>query len=147
MPTSDDIIEMNYYVSSNNQAYGPKTLQSSIYILQITYIIILPDVIIYVLLRPYFFSFPFIAILKTCKVRGTEPIFSLLVRSADPADRGCDRQTDGQAGRHNKGARGLLVLNTLKVSSGFIQLYVCLYHDAFNCVIVYHFFWEITICK
>ena len=64
----------------------------------------------------------------------------LLVHSADPADRRCDRQTDGQAGRHNKGALGLLVLNTLKVSSGLISLHICLYHDAFNCVIVHHFF-------
>ena len=49
-------------------------------------------------------------------------------------------QTDRQAGRHNKGALGLLVLNTLKVSSGLISLHICLYHDAFNCVIVHHFF-------
>ena len=75
-------------------------------------------------------------------MRGAELSFLLLVRSADPADRRCDtqtdrqtdsqtdRQTDRQADRqidrqtdrhtdkHNKGALGLLVLNTLKLSSG-----------------------------
>ena len=79
------------------------------------YIIILPDVIIYVLLRPYFFPFPFIPILKTCKVRGTELIFMLLVHSADPADRRCDRQTDRQTDRHSQGALGPLVLNKTKL--------------------------------
>ena len=35
-------------------------------------------------------------ILKTYEVRGTELVFLLLVHSADPADRRCDRRTDGQ---------------------------------------------------
>ena len=54
-------------------------------------------------------------ILKTYRVRGTELSFLLLVRSAGVTDGQTDRQTD----RHNKGALGLLVINTLKLSSGF----------------------------
>ena len=46
--------------------------------------------------------------LKMYYYRGTEVSFLWLVRSADPADRRCDRLTDG----HNKGALGLLVTNT-----------------------------------
>ena len=52
------------------------------------------------------------------RVRGTVLSFLLLVRSAEPADRRCDRQTD----RLDKGALSLLVLNTLKLS--FSSLYV-----------------------
>ena len=56
-------------------------------------------------------------ILKTCRVRGTEHSFLLLVRSAD---RRCDRQTDRQTDVHDKGALGLLVLsNTLKPGSRY----------------------------
>ena len=47
-------------------------------------------------------------ILKTYEVRGSELVFLLLIRSADPADRRCDRQTDGRTDRHDKGALGLL---------------------------------------
>ena len=52
------------------------------------------------------------------RVRGTKLSFLLLVRFADPADRKCDRPTDGRMDgrpdRHNKQALGLLVSNTLK---------------------------------
>ena len=53
--------------------------------------------------------------LNTNRIRGTELNFLLLVRSADPADSRCDWRTDG----HNGGALCLLVLNTLKLSSGY----------------------------
>ena len=57
-------------------------------------------------------------LLKTYRLRGTELSFLLLVRSVDPADRRCDGRTDG----HDKGARGLLVSNTLKLScSGYLK--------------------------
>ena len=49
-------------------------------------------------------------------VLGTELSFLFLVRSADTADRRCHRRTDG----HNKGALGLLVVNTSKLISGLL---------------------------
>ena len=61
-------------------------------------------------------------LLKTYRLRGTELSFLLLVRSVDPADRRCDGRTDGRTDGHDKGARGLLVSNTLKLScSGYLK--------------------------
>ena len=84
-------------------------------------------------------------ILKTYEVRGTELVFLLLVRSADLADRRCDRQTDRQIDRQigrqtdkrtdrpNKGALDILVLNTLKVSSGLLSFRSFVRVCAFAC--------------
>ena len=49
--------------------------------------------------------------LKTYEVRGTQLSFLLLIRSADPADRRCDRETDRQTYRFS-GPSSKKCLNT-----------------------------------